>query len=197
MTSIFVKKELLEDLLELKLRILDEEINKIVAKWNYKSYTKFLQDIKNIKAPKAEEDSNNLKKLLDQKDEVANLKKLCAEKSYSTSLFKINTNLSKIQPILREIKEALTKLYGQRLKEVILYGSYARGEEREDSDIDLVVILKGEVILYKEINSIIDVIYDINLKYNILVSVRPISEADFDIPKTSFLSIVKEEGISI
>ncbi|HEY0087712.1 MAG TPA: nucleotidyltransferase domain-containing protein [Candidatus Lokiarchaeia archaeon] len=197
MTSIFVKKEILEDLLELKLRILDEEINKIVAKWNFKSHTKFLQDVKNIKAPKAKEDSDNLKKLLNQKEEISNLKKLCAEKSSSTSLFKINTNLSKIQPIIREIKEALTKLYGQRLKEVILYGSYARGEERDESDIDLAVILKGEVILYKEINRIIDVIYDINLKYNILVSVRPISEADFDIPKTSFLSIVKEEGISI
>ena len=46
MTSIPVKKELFEDLIELKLRTLDDEINKLVAKWNYKSYTKFFQDLK-------------------------------------------------------------------------------------------------------------------------------------------------------
>ena len=131
--------------------------------------------------------------MLDQREEVSNLKKICVEKSNSSSLYKVNTNLSKIQTILKEVREVLKNLYGERLKELILYGSYARGEEREDSDIDLAVILKGDVNVYKEINRIIDVIYDINLKYNILISVRPISEADYNIPKTSFLINVKEQ----
>lgn len=40
--------------------------------------------------------------------------------------------------LVRSIAKRLKEQYGA--KEVILFGSYARGEEREDSDIDLLVI---------------------------------------------------------
>lgn len=35
----------------------------------------------------------------------------------------------------------IKKIYGTHLQEVILYGSYARGDFKEDSDIDMVQIL--------------------------------------------------------
>ena len=46
------------------------------------------------------------------------------------------------EEILSEIRDRLAKVYGGRLVEVILYGSVARGEEHEDSDIDVLVLLK-------------------------------------------------------
>ncbi len=39
--------------------------------------------------------------------------------------------------ILREVKERLRDILGDELVEVILFGSYARGEAREDSDVDV------------------------------------------------------------
>ena len=42
-----------------------------------------------------------------------------------------------INPILEEFKTALKKLYGNKLKNIILYGSWARGKAKEHSDIDL------------------------------------------------------------
>jgi len=50
-----------------------------------------------------------------------------------------------IKMIIDEFKEEIKKIYGNRLEEVILYGSWARGTSTGDSDIDLMVVLKGEV----------------------------------------------------
>lgn len=45
----------------------------------------------------------------------------------------------KIKRIIKRYKEELRKL-GIRPKKIILFGSYAKGNPREDSDIDLIVI---------------------------------------------------------
>ncbi len=99
--------------------------------------------------------------------------------------------------ISSEVKGKLFELYKDKLKEIILYGSYARGEEREDSDIDLAIIIKGNIRPFKEIDRIIDQIYDIELKYNLLFSIHPISEGNYKLQNIPFLINVKEEGILI
>ncbi|AHL21744.1 nucleotidyltransferase family protein [Thermococcus nautili] len=49
--------------------------------------------------------------------------------------------------ILREVKEKLIKILGDDLVEVILFGSYARGEAKEDSDVDVIVMVKRRLTL--------------------------------------------------
>ncbi|CAI1491938.1 Putative nucleotidyltransferase [Thermococcus nautili] len=49
--------------------------------------------------------------------------------------------------ILREVKEKLIKILGDDLVEVILFGSYARGEAKEDSDVDVLVVVKRKLTL--------------------------------------------------
>ena len=49
--------------------------------------------------------------------------------------------------ILREVKERLKEILGDDLVEVILFGSYARGEAREDSDVDVLVVVRRRVTL--------------------------------------------------
>ena len=43
--------------------------------------------------------------------------------------------------LLQEYVEQVSKVYGEYLKSVILYGSYARGDFGPDSDIDLMILL--------------------------------------------------------
>ena len=49
----------------------------------------------------------------------------------------------RIDNILKEIRDELKKIYSGRLKEVILFGSYARGDFKEESDIDIILLLKS------------------------------------------------------
>jgi predicted nucleotidyltransferase len=45
--------------------------------------------------------------------------------------------------ILAQFRAALVDIYGDRLDRVVLFGSRARGDEREDSDYDIAVFLKS------------------------------------------------------
>ena len=104
---------------------------------------------------------------------------------------------SKIKHILGEAKEILSEMYGDKLIDLILYGSYARGDEHKESDIDLAIILDNEISPFKEIERINDKIYDLDLKYNLVISIHPISKEKFYKQEYSFFKILKKEGISL
>jgi len=97
--------------------------------------------------------------------------------------------------IIKEFRENIGKLYGKRLKDVILYGSWARGRATEESDIDFVIVLDGKVIPGKEIDRMIDLITEMNLKYSVLISVYPISEKDYTTVNSPLLMNVRKEGL--
>jgi len=83
-----------------------------------------------------------------------------------------------IEDILPRIKDILKVVYGKRLKDIILYGSFARDTATDDSDIDIAVVLKGEVDKTKEIDRIYDLLYDLILETDELISVYPVSEEE-------------------
>ncbi len=101
----------------------------------------------------------------------------------------------KIKKLLEEFKKEIEKLYGERLKQIILYGSHARGDFTEESDIDLLIVLKGKVVPGKEIDRMIDIITEINLKYGVLISVYPVSEKDYEEVNSPLLINVRREGV--
>ncbi len=99
-------------------------------------------------------------------------------------------------PILDEFKRELRALYGERLADLILFGSYARGDARADSDLDVMVILHGEVVPGREIDRMIDVITELNLKHGVLLSVVPMSEEKYRHVNSPLLLNVRREGVS-
>jgi predicted nucleotidyltransferase len=105
--------------------------------------------------------------------------------------------MDKINQLLKEFRTGIEKLYGQRLKNIVLYGSWARGEATEDSDIDLVIVLKGDVQPGSEIDRMIDIITDINLKYGVLISVYPVAERDYLTLKSPLLMNARKEGVLV
>ncbi len=102
----------------------------------------------------------------------------------------------KIKEILKEFRTEVEKLYGKKLKNIILYGSWARGDSTDESDIDLLIVLEGKVTPGKEIDKMINIITGINLKHGVLISVYPISEEDYSTVNSPLLINVRREGIT-
>jgi predicted nucleotidyltransferase len=96
---------------------------------------------------------------------------------------------------IREFVERAQLLYGDRLCQVILYGSSARNEATEESDIDLAVVLAGEVRPGTKIDRMIDIITDVNLEYGVLLSVYPVSEENYRNINSPLLMNIRREGI--
>lgn len=106
----------------------------------------------------------------------------------------MNPNL---QNILTELKQRLTDLYGERLDRLILYGSQARGDAEPDSDIDVLVVLKGPVNGWKEILHAEDVTSAVSLRHGVFVAPFFVSESDFHRSDKPLLSNVRTEGIRL
>ena len=90
-----------------------------------------------------------------------------------------------VRAALEEAKARLEALYGERLDRVVLYGSHARGDARPDSDVDLLVVLRGSYEPYAEIRQTGAIRLDLSLRHGVDVAMQPYSTvevADLDNP---------------
>ncbi len=100
----------------------------------------------------------------------------------------------RLQQILNELRERLVEHYGDRLVDVVLFGSQARGDALPGSDIDVMVVLKGAVRPGEEIEQTGDFVAALSLKYDVLISVIFRSEDAFYHSETPLLINVRSEG---
>ena len=99
------------------------------------------------------------------------------------------------QRALKGILEELTSRF-PFIKKIILYGSKARGDFIEDSDIDLLFIVEGDVPRSTKMQ-MNDAIYNYELSHDVVISAIFISEKDFRDKVNTFLMMVRKEGIVI
>ena len=88
---------------------------------------------------------------------------------------KKSRNIKDVSHLFPKIKEYLQKVYSDRLEAVIIYGSFAKNKATEDSDVDIAVILKGDVNPSVEIDRVNNFISDLGLEYNELITIFPVS----------------------
>lgn len=97
---------------------------------------------------------------------------------------------------MKELKEGLVRIYGDRLKAVYLYGSYARGDYRQGSDVDVMILLSDYKNYWEEIRKTSELMSDVSLEYDLLVSRIFMTEAKWQKPDTPLLRNIHQDGQS-
>ena len=103
----------------------------------------------------------------------------------------------KLQTILTQLKLQLETYYGDHLQRLILFGSQARGDAGPDSDIDILVVLKGEVNAGEEIDKTIPIIARLSLEKDVVISCIFMDEDRFINRNGSLLRNIRKEGITL
>ncbi len=104
----------------------------------------------------------------------------------------IKTAKEAVEDFVRELK----KQYGKKLVQVVIYGSYARGEATSDSDMDVLVVLKEPFDYWKEWKRISDIGYAVTYDKGrmLVMSTLLRSEKDFLEGESILLTNIRREG---
>lgn len=99
-----------------------------------------------------------------------------------------------LRPILSDFKTKMMSIYGNRLNKIYLFGSYARGEANQHSDIDLLVVLNDPSIdSFQELSTISDVSFSLSLQYEELIGAVVTTKAQFEsLSEPLFLEVLKD-----
>lgn len=100
--------------------------------------------------------------------------------------------------IAQEYKSILLDLYGNELAELILFGSYARDEQKVDSDIDFAIVLRNPALRPSaEIIKTSAIASKLSLKYGVMISSLPVSLQKKQTSMQGVYQDIRKEGISI
>lgn len=99
--------------------------------------------------------------------------------------------------ILSRVKAHLEKAYGSRLRGVVVYGSEVRGEAQEDSDIDLLVLLDGDVDVWDDAKRIIHALYPIQLDVVRPIHATPVNASVYESGEYGLYQNARREGVFI
>ena len=103
-----------------------------------------------------------------------------------------------MQNLMERYISEIKKIYGLHLREIILYGSYARGDFKKDSDVDIMILLNiSELELKAYSQQLSYMTYDFNVDNE--VDIKPIAKSEAHFRKWSenypFYANIQREGV--
>jgi uncharacterized protein len=101
----------------------------------------------------------------------------------------------KLKTILLQLRSQFETLYGDRLVQMLLFGSQARGDAEPDSDIDVLVVLQGAVNPGEEIEKTGKIVAGLSLENDAVISCLFMDEYRFINRNGPLLRNIRKEGI--
>ena len=99
--------------------------------------------------------------------------------------------------ITQTVAQKAKEVYGDKLKEVILYGSYARGDYEEWSDVDIMIIADADDMTCENLNNLLySALHNLDSRMNLLLSIMYVPKIHFEYWKEAypFYKNIDEEG---
>ncbi len=104
---------------------------------------------------------------------------------------------TRVLNILRRVKGHLEERYGDAVRRVLLFGSFARGDATEDSDVDVAIVVSDDLEPC-EVEAFLDeLLFEVLLEEGELVSVVALREDHFEDPRSPFVMNIRSEGIAV
>jgi predicted nucleotidyltransferase len=102
-----------------------------------------------------------------------------------------------VRKLMKELKLGLVRIYGDKLKGVYLFGSYARGDYRDGSDVDVMILLKDYKNYWNEQKKISRLASDVSLEYDLTISCIFIKELQWKnaINEVPLIYNIHKEGV--
>jgi predicted nucleotidyltransferase len=107
--------------------------------------------------------------------------------------------IPKVAALLDHVEAELLKLLGEKLKRVILYGSYSRGNYDDESDIDLMALVDAHNPDKAFEEQILEIMVDLSLEHETVLSIFLENVSEYEEAKEfkPFFKRVEREGIDI
>lgn len=102
--------------------------------------------------------------------------------------------------LLEDLNKKIITLYGESLKSIILFGSYARGDNEDESDMDIMILVDLDIEeqrIYRK--ALVEKITDLSIKYDIIISVIDNNYKEFykRVDYVPFYKNVANEGVKL
>jgi predicted nucleotidyltransferase len=107
------------------------------------------------------------------------------------------TSEAETRHILRELQRALQRELGDQLEDILLFGSRARGEGRPDSDVDVLILLKGEFDYGELIRRTSLLVAELSLRHDVVISRAFATKARYETEQSPFYMNVRREAVPI
>lgn len=103
-----------------------------------------------------------------------------------------------VAKIAKEYKSILSDVYGKELAELVLYGSYARGDQNNESDIDFAIVLRSPSTRPSaELLKTAPLASRLSLKYGLMISSLPVSLHKKQTSMQGLYQEIRKEGIAV
>ena len=105
-----------------------------------------------------------------------------------------------ISDIIHDFAKSVRKMQGNSLDSVLVYGSYARGDYSELSDIDVMLLVSlGEEDIKKISDQISDLAFDFMMKYGVDISpvITNTDHFNYWVDNLPYYRNVRDEGVRL
>lgn len=104
---------------------------------------------------------------------------------------------SALERLLSDLRAGLEEIYRDRLRDVVLCGSHARGTAGPDSDVDVLVVLDEMASSWEEIKRTSRLRADLSLTYGTSLDTHFSSRREWQEGEAPFFVAARREGLAV